>query len=136
MGTAHRWHVKARCISNQNAIALGHLKVRCISEAKGNHCFELSISSTFSIEMSLSAITLLGMLNLGHSAIRVAFHDTDCLICSVLAAKNLGEPAYSNFLDHTYLGDRTTTIREYLATTGTGIMEEEPPESLKSRYGG
>uniref|UniRef100_A0A0E0L1H4 Uncharacterized protein n=1 Tax=Oryza punctata TaxID=4537 RepID=A0A0E0L1H4_ORYPU len=54
----------------------------------------------------------------------------------VLAAKNLGEPAYINFLDHTYLGDRTTTIREYLATTGAGIMEEEPPESLKSRYGG
>ncbi|CAL4907627.1 unnamed protein product [Urochloa decumbens] len=54
----------------------------------------------------------------------------------VLAAKNLGEPAYSNFLDHTYLGDRKTTIREYLATTGAGIMEEEPPELLKSRYGG
>ncbi|XP_066365924.1 uncharacterized protein [Miscanthus floridulus] len=50
----------------------------------------------------------------------------------VLAAKNLGEPAYSNFLDHTYLGDRKTTIREYLATTGAGIMEEETPESLKS----
>ncbi|AQK93026.1 uncharacterized protein [Zea mays] len=54
----------------------------------------------------------------------------------VLAAKNLGEPAYSNFLDHTYLGDRKTTIREYLATTAAGLMEEEPPESLKSRYGG
>ncbi|KAG2619820.1 uncharacterized protein LOC120665755 [Panicum virgatum] len=54
----------------------------------------------------------------------------------VLAAKNLGEPAYSNFLDHTYLGDRKTTIREYLDTIGAGIMEEEPPESLKSRYGG
>jgi hypothetical protein len=54
----------------------------------------------------------------------------------VLAAKNLGEPAYSNFLDHTYLGDRKTTIREYLDTTGAGIMEEEPPESLKSRYSG
>ncbi|XBJ10079.1 uncharacterized protein [Aegilops tauschii subsp. strangulata] len=54
----------------------------------------------------------------------------------VLAAKNLGEPAYSNFLDHTYLGDRRTTIREYLATTGAGIMEEEPPETLRSRYGG
>ncbi|KQK06716.1 uncharacterized protein LOC100832854 [Brachypodium distachyon] len=54
----------------------------------------------------------------------------------VLAAKNLGEAAYSSFLDHTYLGDRKTTIREYLATTGAGIMEEEPPESLKSRYGG
>ncbi|KAH1120551.1 hypothetical protein J1N35_003711 [Gossypium stocksii] len=54
----------------------------------------------------------------------------------VLAAKNLGDIAYNNFLDHTFLGDRTTTIRTYLATSGSGIMEEEPPESLKSRYGG
>nr|KJB12642.1 hypothetical protein B456_002G028900 [Gossypium raimondii] len=54
----------------------------------------------------------------------------------VLAAKNLGDIAYNNFLDHTFLGDRKTTIRTYLATTGSGIMEEEPPESLKSRYGG
>ncbi|WJX23486.1 hypothetical protein P8452_12691 [Trifolium repens] len=54
----------------------------------------------------------------------------------VLAAKNLGDTAYNNFLDHTYLGDRKTTIREYLANTGSGIMEEEPPESLKFRYGG
>ncbi|XXG58726.1 hypothetical protein AAC387_Pa04g0965 [Persea americana] len=54
----------------------------------------------------------------------------------VLAAKNLGEEAYDNFLDHTFLGDRRTTIREYFATTGSGIMEEEPPESLKIRYGG
>ncbi|XP_043807194.1 uncharacterized protein LOC110601805 isoform X2 [Manihot esculenta] len=55
---------------------------------------------------------------------------------SVLAAKNLGRVAHDNFLDHTFLGDRKTTIREYLATTGAGIMEEEPPESLKTRYGG
>ncbi|XP_021907107.1 uncharacterized protein LOC110821542 [Carica papaya] len=54
----------------------------------------------------------------------------------VLAAKNLSDAAYDNFLDHTFLGDRQTTIREYLATTGSGIMEEEPPESLKTRYGG
>ncbi|GKV51377.1 hypothetical protein SLEP1_g58042 [Rubroshorea leprosula] len=54
----------------------------------------------------------------------------------VLAAKNLGDVAYNNFLDHTYLGDRKTTIRTYLATTGSGITEEEPPESLKTRYGG
>ncbi|KAJ7980313.1 Butirosin biosynthesis [Quillaja saponaria] len=54
----------------------------------------------------------------------------------VLAAKNLGEAAYSNFLDHTYLANRKTTIRKYLATTGSGIMQEEPPESLKDRYGG
>ncbi|EXC23289.1 hypothetical protein L484_005238 [Morus notabilis] len=55
---------------------------------------------------------------------------------SALAAKNLSDEAYNNFLDHTFLGDRTTTIRQYLATTGSGIMEEEPPESLKTRYGG
>ncbi|KAF3961556.1 hypothetical protein ACB098_02G052900 [Castanea mollissima] len=54
----------------------------------------------------------------------------------VLAAKNLSEAAYNNFLDHTFLADRKTTIREYLATGGSGIMEEEPPESLKTRYGG
>ncbi|KAH9626444.1 hypothetical protein KSS87_004946 [Heliosperma pusillum] len=54
----------------------------------------------------------------------------------VLAAKNLGEVAYNNFLDHTYLGNRETTIRQYLMTTGSGVMEEEPPESLKTRYGG
>ncbi|CAN1129827.1 hypothetical protein LINPERHAP2_LOCUS5463 [Linum perenne] len=55
---------------------------------------------------------------------------------SVLAAKNLSEEAYDNFLDHTFLGDRKTTIRDYLATTGAGIMEEEPPLSLRTRYGG
>ncbi|XP_057429837.1 uncharacterized protein LOC130722957 [Lotus japonicus] len=54
----------------------------------------------------------------------------------VLAAKNLDDTAYNNFLDHTYLADRKTTIREYLATTGSGIMEEEPPKSVKYRYGG
>ncbi|KAG6398622.1 hypothetical protein SASPL_140089 [Salvia splendens] len=54
----------------------------------------------------------------------------------VLAAKNLSDMAYDNFLDHTFLGDRSTTIREYLATSGSGIMEEEPPEDLKHRYGG
>ncbi|KAG9459501.1 hypothetical protein H6P81_004009 [Aristolochia fimbriata] len=54
----------------------------------------------------------------------------------VLAAKSLGEAAYDNFLDHTYLGDRKTSIREYLASSGSDIMEEEPPETLKFRYGG
>ncbi|KAK6930211.1 hypothetical protein RJ641_004305 [Dillenia turbinata] len=54
----------------------------------------------------------------------------------VLAANNLGDMASNNFLDHTFLGDRKTTIREYLATAGSGIMEEEPPESIKSRYEG
>lgn len=58
------------------------------------------------------------------------------IMCSVLAAKNLSDMAYDNFLDHTFLGDRRTTIREYLTTSGSGIMEEEPPEDLKHRYGG
>ncbi|KAD4178516.1 hypothetical protein E3N88_27107 [Mikania micrantha] len=53
-----------------------------------------------------------------------------CRHC-VLAAKNLGKAAHDNFLDHTYLADRKTTLRKYLATTGYGIMEEEPPELLK-----
>ncbi|KAK9288259.1 hypothetical protein L1049_016709 [Liquidambar formosana] len=54
----------------------------------------------------------------------------------VLAARNLGDAAYNNFLDHTFIADRKTTIRQYLETTGSGIMEEEPPEPLKNRYGG
>ncbi|XP_076902113.1 uncharacterized protein LOC143556743 [Bidens hawaiensis] len=58
-----------------------------------------------------------------------------CRHC-VLAAKNLGNEAYDNFLDHTFLADRKTTLRKYFATTGSGIMEEEPPELLKARYGG
>ncbi|XP_022721760.1 uncharacterized protein LOC111279131 [Durio zibethinus] len=54
----------------------------------------------------------------------------------VLATKNVGDIAYDNFLDYTFLADRTITIGTYLATTGSGIIEEEPPASLKSRYGG
>ncbi|KAK4405514.1 hypothetical protein Sango_0557900 [Sesamum angolense] len=53
----------------------------------------------------------------------------------VLAGQNLHHIAYDNFLDHTFLGDRKTTIREYLQTTGSGIMEEEPPQQLKHIFG-
>lgn len=56
--------------------------------------------------------------------------------CSVLAAKSLGDEAYNNFLDHTFIADRKTTIRKYFEKMGTSIMDEEPPESLKTRYGG
>lgn len=56
--------------------------------------------------------------------------------CSLVAAKNLGDEVYDDFLDHTFLGDRKTTIREYLEKVGTSIMDEEPPEFLKARYGG
>lgn len=55
---------------------------------------------------------------------------------SILAAKGVDDVAYNNILDHTFLGDRCTTIREYLVTNGSSIMEEEPPKSLKFRYGG
>ncbi|XP_048321988.2 uncharacterized protein LOC107433283 isoform X4 [Ziziphus jujuba] len=66
----------------------------------------------------------------------------DILPCRVylrhclMAAKTLGDEAYDNFLDHSFLGDRKTTIQNYLETSGFDIMEEEPPESLKVRYGG
>ncbi|BBM98375.1 hypothetical protein MPTK1_1g12980 [Marchantia polymorpha subsp. ruderalis] len=53
----------------------------------------------------------------------------------VLAAKNLSQAAYESFLDHTYLGDRTTTIRQHLASNER-IMQEEPPLALRERYGG
>ncbi|KAL2338999.1 hypothetical protein Fmac_013445 [Flemingia macrophylla] len=54
----------------------------------------------------------------------------------VLAAKGHGDEVYNNFLDHTFLADRRTTIRQYFEKVGTNIMKEEPPESLKTRYGG
>ncbi|GER30563.1 hypothetical protein STAS_06508 [Striga asiatica] len=46
----------------------------------------------------------------------------------VMAAQELNEVAYNNFLDHTFLGDRKTTIREYLSTKGLGILDEQPPD--------
>ncbi|KAI4338305.1 hypothetical protein L6164_016647 [Bauhinia variegata] len=54
----------------------------------------------------------------------------------VLAAQSLGDAAYNNFLDHTFTGDHRTTIRQYFEKVGSSLMEEEPPESLKTRYGG
>ncbi|XP_027164497.1 uncharacterized protein LOC113764722 isoform X1 [Coffea eugenioides] len=77
----------------------------------------------------------------GRYGIQKIWHD-DILPCRVylrhcvLAAENLGDLVYNNFVDHTFLADRKTTIRDYLATTGSGIMEEEPPGPLKFRYGG
>ncbi|KAL4193937.1 hypothetical protein AMTRI_Chr05g66260 [Amborella trichopoda] len=54
----------------------------------------------------------------------------------LVAAKKMGDEVYDNFLDHTFLGDRKTTIREYMASNGVGIMEEELPETVKGRYDG
>ncbi|KAL2651771.1 hypothetical protein R1flu_019899 [Riccia fluitans] len=53
----------------------------------------------------------------------------------VLAAKNLNQAAYDSFLDHTFLGDRTTSIRQHLAQDEK-IMLQEPPLALRERYGG
>ncbi|KAL0033086.1 hypothetical protein WJX79_002182 [Trebouxia sp. C0005] len=53
----------------------------------------------------------------------------------VLASHKLGQFSYDSFLDHTYLADRSTTIRQYLARN-PGIMAEKPPDSLVSRYSG
>lgn len=52
-----------------------------------------------------------------------------------LAAERLGPVAHASFLDETYLCDRTTTIREYLAQHPE-VLSTEPPEALKERYGG
>ncbi|KAL7543658.1 hypothetical protein ACHAXR_012952 [Thalassiosira sp. AJA248-18] len=46
-----------------------------------------------------------------------------------------GGMCYQSFLDETYLVDRETTIRDYLKQH-PGVMEREPPESLRERYGG
>ncbi|ERN04323.1 hypothetical protein AMTR_s00077p00192030 [Amborella trichopoda] len=54
----------------------------------------------------------------------------------ILSAKSLSEAAYDNFLEHTFLADRKTTLREYLNGAGSGIMEEKPPESVTGRYDG
>lgn len=53
----------------------------------------------------------------------------------VLAARGFHPDAYDSFLDNTFLADRSTTVRQYLAQHGD-IMEEEPPPELKARYSG
>ena len=58
----------------------------------------------------------------------------------VLAAKKLSkqtssEAAYDSFLDDTYLADRVTRVRTYLAQH-PDIMNELPPPQLAARYSG
>lgn len=53
----------------------------------------------------------------------------------VLAAKGFCQEAYDSFLDNTYLADRATTIRQYLAQHPE-IMDELPPPELVGRYSG
>lgn len=65
----------------------------------------------------------------------------DVLPCRVylrhclLAAERLGPVAHASFLDHTFLSDRSTTIRQHLKAN-PGIMNELPPPSLIGRYSG
>lgn len=53
----------------------------------------------------------------------------------VLAARSLGTEAHRSFLEHTFLADRTTTIKQHLLAN-PAIMTELPPPSLADRYGG
>mmetsp|Transcript_16380 Transcript_16380/g.40382 ORF Transcript_16380/g.40382 Transcript_16380/m.40382 type:complete len:83 (+) Transcript_16380:706-954(+) len=53
----------------------------------------------------------------------------------VLAVQKQGNEVLDDFLDHTFLYDRKTTIRNHLESND-GIMKEKPPESLMSRYNG
>ena len=58
-------------------------------------------------------------------------------ICHTFNSQNprLGPTAEDSFLDETYLVDRKTTIREYLAAN-PHIMTTLPPPDLQERYGG
>ncbi|RUS20572.1 hypothetical protein BC937DRAFT_94909, partial [Endogone sp. FLAS-F59071] len=51
----------------------------------------------------------------------------------VLAFRAFGEDVHASFLDHTYLADRRTTIREHLEQH-PDIMKTLPPEHLNERY--
>jgi hypothetical protein len=52
-----------------------------------------------------------------------------------LAAEAMGEECYKSFLDKTFLVDRKTTLRKYLADNPQ-VMETVPPPELEIRYGG
>lgn len=54
----------------------------------------------------------------------------------VLAAQRLGPLTEASFLDQTYLVDRETTVRQYLAGAGNAVMSTLPPPELAERYGG
>ena len=67
--------------------------------------------------------------------------DSGILPCSVylrhcyLSAQNLGSEALDSFLDDTFLVDRQTTVREYLAANPE-VLTTLPPPSLEGRYSG
>lgn len=53
----------------------------------------------------------------------------------VLAAEKLGPRCFDSFLDETFLVDRVTTLRSYLAANPE-VMATPPPPELAERYGG
>lgn len=53
----------------------------------------------------------------------------------LLAVKKLGQDVYDDFVTTTYLGDRSTTIKEYVEAKPS-IMLERPPPHLVDRYSG
>lgn len=53
----------------------------------------------------------------------------------ILASIRFGQDAHNNFMDHSYLADRSTTIRQYMEAHPE-IMNELPPEHLQERYNG
>ncbi|KAG7346390.1 hypothetical protein IV203_005458 [Nitzschia inconspicua] len=52
-----------------------------------------------------------------------------------LAAKSMGEVCFSSFLDETYLVDRETILRDYIASNPK-VLEVQPPPELVGRYSG
>ena len=53
----------------------------------------------------------------------------------VLAVTKAGPAALDSFLDETFLVDRATPLRDYLAANPQ-VMETLPPPSLEGRYSG
>ncbi|KUF96797.1 hypothetical protein AM588_10008542 [Phytophthora nicotianae] len=53
----------------------------------------------------------------------------------LLAVKKLGQDVYDDFVATTYLGDRATSIKEYIEANPS-IMLERPPPHLVDRYSG
>ncbi|TMW65825.1 hypothetical protein Poli38472_003590 [Pythium oligandrum] len=53
----------------------------------------------------------------------------------LLSVKKLGDMVYEDFVQSSFLGDRKTTIKEYI-TANPSIMKELPPAHLSERYNG
>ncbi|KAF0720814.1 Aste57867_9 [Aphanomyces stellatus] len=53
----------------------------------------------------------------------------------ILAVQKLGEDIYDDFVNNTFLGDRSTSIKTYLAENPM-VMEAQPPAHLVGRYSG